>query len=144
MASSVVGIAIKEAHRAPLVEVEQAEIVDSGLVGNVEQKEHRRVTLMDRRQWAEVQSELGMELPWTTRRANILTEGLVMADLMGKSLQIGDVELLVEGETVPCGLMDEYFPGLNEALKPDWRGGAYARVVKPGEIRVGDTIFVAG
>lgn len=144
MAPRIAGIAIKEEHRQPLVEVERAEIVESGLVGNVSQSDRRRVTLMAREQWEAVQSELGTDLPWITRRANILTEGLTMGGLMGKSLKIGDAELLVEGETVPCDLMDEYFHGLKEVLTPDCRGGVYARVIRAGEIGVGDTISVLG
>ena len=40
----------------------------------------------------EVQQELNEpDLPWHTRRANVLVEGLVMTDLIGKTVQIGDV-----------------------------------------------------
>lgn len=144
MSARIVGIALKTAHREPLEEVESVEVVDAGLVGNVEQKEHRRVTLMAREDWATVQEELSMDLPWITRRANILVEGMDMAGSMGKTLTVGGVELLVEGETYPCGLMDEYFEGLKLALTPNCRAGVHARVVQGGAIAVGDTISVSG
>jgi MOSC domain-containing protein YiiM len=55
-------------------------------------------------------------------------------------LRIGDVELEVTKETAPCYLMDQAHEGLLRALKPDWRGGVCCRVVKGGEIRLGDRV----
>lgn len=143
MAGRVVGIAIKEQHRQPLVAVEAAEVLESGLAGNVPQSDRRRVTLLAREDWEAVQSELGMGLDWKTRRANILTEGLEMPRLMGKYLVIGDLTLRVEGETEPCDVMDGCFSGLKRALMPNFRGGVHARVIRSGSIRLGDTIQVA-
>jgi MOSC domain-containing protein YiiM len=142
MSGKIVAIAIKEAHGQPLVEVEQAEVIDSGLNGNVAQKGHRQVTLMSREQWSEVQSELSAEIPWTTRRANILTEGVDMTDIIGKSLKIGDIELKIECETEPCGLMEKSCQGLLNALTPDCRGGVCARVISTGSLKIGDTVSV--
>lgn len=143
MDARIAGIAVKTAHRQPLEEVAEADVQDSGIVGNVAQSDHRRVTLLSREQWEQVQTELSMDLPWTTRRANILVEGMDLGATMGKTLSIGEVELRIEGETHPCGLMDEYCLGLKTALVPDCRGGVHARVISTGKIAVGDTVSVA-
>lgn len=142
MSARVAGIAVKTAHRQPLEETDSVAIQESGIVGNVGQSDHRRVTLLSREQWEQVQSELDMDLPWTTRRANILVEGMDLGGTMGKTIAIGDVRLRVEGETHPCGLMDTYFQGLKTALAPDCRGGVHARVLAAGIISVGDTVSV--
>ena len=138
----VVAIALKRTHGAPLEEVEKAEVGEEGLDGNVHQRAERRITFLSKEQWAEVERELDTTLPWTTRRANILVEGLDLAATLGKSLQLGDVRVRINGETEPCGQMEAAQPGLLDALKPECRGGVYGTVVDTGSIRVGDTIQV--
>jgi MOSC domain-containing protein YiiM len=36
--------------------------------------------------------------------------------------------------------MEEIAPGLQAAMRPDWRGGVFAQVLTDGVIRVGDRI----
>lgn len=145
MNGRIVGLALKPEHRGPMREVDEAEIGLEGLEGlegNAAQSDYRRVTLISREQWDEVQNLLNTSLPWHTRRANILVEGLPLAGLIGKKVRLGEAELEVNGETEPCSRMDQIFPGLRRALEPDCRGGVYAAVLKPGAVCVGDTIGV--
>ncbi len=122
--------------------MQQAEIGDNGLEGNALQAKNRRVTLIAHEQWREVQQLLDMALPWHTRRANILVEGLPLGGLIGKAVRLGRAELRINGETEPCARMDQLCPGLRRALEPDCRGGVYGQVLKPGSVRVGDTVTV--
>lgn len=141
-AGRVVAIALKRAHGAPLEEVERAEAGEEGLDGNVDQRAHRRITILSKEQWEEVEAEMKVQMPWTTRRANILVEGIDLAATLGKSLQLGDVRVRINGETEPCGQMESAQPGLLDALKPACRGGVYGSVVETGPICIGDTIRV--
>ena len=36
--------------------------------------------------------------------------------------------------------MEEAVPGLRAAMYPDWRGGAFAKVIEGGTVSVGDEI----
>ena len=103
-------------------------------------KPSRQVTVLSKESWAEVCAELGKEMPWTFRRANLLVEGVHLPNSKGKKMIIGDVEMEVTFETTPCYVMDEAENGLKNALIPDWRGGVVCRVVKEGEIKCGDTV----
>ena len=145
MEGTIEGIALKREYRQPLEPVDAATVTpEGGLDGNVRQSEDRRVTFIGTEQWDETQAEVGTDLPWHIRRANILTKGLRMPDLAGKRLVIGEAIFEVTGETDPCKRMDEIHLGLKDGLMPDWRGGVCTRVIRGGAIRVGDTVRVEG
>lgn len=101
----------------------------------------RQVTVMSQEQWQTVCEELNTQLPWTTRRANLLVEGLSFsADNVGKTLRIGALKLEITGETDPCKKMEIAHSGLEAALTPDWRGGVTCRVLNDAEIFEGDSV----
>lgn len=140
----IIAIAIKPDHYAPMREVTEANLRDDGIEGSAWASSVRRVTLLFAEQWAEVQDELGVELPWHLRRANVLVSGLHPRDVMKKRLRLGGADLQIYGETKPCERMDQAHPGLKTALKRDMRGGVYGSVLLPGRIAVGDTVSVLG
>ena len=98
----------------------------------------RQVSLLRREDWAAAEAELGLQLPWTHRRANLLVEGLDLPQVAGTVLAIGDVRLRVSGECDPCRRMDEQQDGLWPALVPGWRGGYLTTVIAGGRVRLGD------
>ncbi len=136
----VIRLAIKHTQKLPLELADVLEVTERGIVGNVEQSPDRRITLLAREQWEDALTELGEKLPWTTRRANVLVEGIDLASFMGKSLQVGGIVLKIRGETKPCGFMERACEGLYDALVPDCRGGVYGSVEEAGKIAIGDTV----
>lgn len=146
-AGSVVGcverIAIKTAVGGAMQEVDDALAdVDGGLAGGVRPSSRRGITFIANGAWRTVMSELAVEIPWHTRRANVLVDAERLGQLIGKTVQLGDVVVEIIAETRPCDLMDTFQPGLREALKPDCRAGVYGRVVTGGRFRVGDTLRI--
>jgi MOSC domain-containing protein YiiM len=106
-------------------------------------KGRRQVTLLERGDWDAAMAELGRDIPWYERRANLLVEGLDLPQTAGARLRIGaDVVLEVTCETDPCHRMEAIAPGLFAALLRDWRGGACTRVLIGGRIAVGDEIRI--
>jgi MOSC domain-containing protein YiiM len=137
----LIGIARVSFKRGPLVPADQAEVTTkTGIEGDARgSKTGRQVTVLFREGWEAACSELGRELPWIARRANLYVEGMPVPRA-GAKLVIGDLVLEVTQETQPCHLMDEAHFGLRAALKPDWRGGVCCRVVEGGAIRIGDRV----
>ena len=122
-------------------EVDEAVVVEGrGLEGGVEQAARRQVTLLAREAWEAMMEELGADLDPSARRANFLVRGVDLEESRGRILEVGGCRIRIEGETKPCGLMDEALDGLREAMKPEWRGGAFGSVLRGGRLRTGDPV----
>ena len=139
------GIARRAAKRAVMEEVDACDITtDTGVLGDFRGKPGKRqVTVLSQEAWEQACCESGAHLPWTARRANLLVAGLEFdASFVGKVLQIGELQLEVTKETLPCERMDEAHQGLRNALENHWRGGVCCRVKNSGRVRLGDLVTV--
>lgn len=138
----LLGIAIRRAPRAPMEEFTTIDVsTEHGLSNDSRgHLKRRQVSVLSREAWEATCEQLGQAAPWTVRRANLLVEGLPLAETTGATLRIGELVLKVTGETDPCGRMDEQCSGLQAALTPDWRGGVLCRVVSGASIHVGDSV----
>ncbi len=134
------GIATRSASRAPMAVLDTARVtIEAGVESDSRGRPgERQVTVLAREAWDVACGELGVELAWTLRRANLLVEGLSLALSAGRRIRIGSLVLEVTGETEPCRNMDRQHPGLRAVLQPDWRGGATCRVIEAGRVTVGD------
>ena len=143
MPGTLLAIARRAASRAAMEEIAAASVTrEAGLEGDFRgaDDEERQVTVLTRECWEAACAELGCDLPWTTRRANLLIEGLRVGGALGRTVRIGDLALEITGETAPCARMEEQRPGLRQALTPDWRGGVTCRVARAGAVRAGDAV----
>jgi MOSC domain-containing protein YiiM len=121
--------------------VEEATLVaGKGVAGSVDRSRRRQVTLLESEGWAAGTRELGVHKDPAFRRANILLGGVRLVETRGRTLVVGGARLAIGGELTPCERMDDVTPGLQAALRPDWRGGVFAQVVEGGVIRVGDPV----
>ncbi len=135
---------VKRAHRGPMDAATSVTVDNEGIVGNADRGGRRPITLISAERWEAARRELGVDdLDPTLRRANILVSGVDLEGTRGARLTIGDVELEITTETVPCRLMEFAHKGLMEALKPNWGGGISARVITQGQIAVGDAVTIS-
>jgi MOSC domain-containing protein YiiM len=141
MAGNLVGIARARELGAPLEEMEAVSISpDRGVEGDARgRKNGRQVTVLFREGWEDACRDVGADLPWITRRANLLLANIDWPREAGGLLRIGGVELQITMETRPCHLMDRAYDGLRAALRPEWRGGVCCVVRRGGDIELGDT-----
>lgn len=136
------GIAYKLETRAPMFSCESAFIgLETGVAEDYRGKPGKRqVTILAEEAFMEACEVLQKNIPWTTRRANLLVSGLQLENSSGKHLQIGNAVIEITGETDPCYRMDEQVQGLKEALETNWRGGVTGKVVAEGHVKIGDVV----
>jgi len=150
MTGTLVGIARHGRPRGPIEILDAVDVtVESGLAGDFRGavkpggKGKRQVSLIEAGDWAAAMAELGHDLPWWVRRANLLVDGLDLPQTPGARVRIGgQVVIEITTECDPCSRMEEILPGLKAALTPDWRGGALGRVLSGGRIAIGDAVVV--
>lgn len=141
----VIGISTRIKKRAEMVVYASAKLSFEGGVGDDSRgkiKNDRQVTVMSNESWKETCKELGAELHWTIRRANILIEGVDLKNSKGMLLSIGNFFLEITGELKPCERMDEQYEGLTNALIPYWRGGVTCKVLSEGIVNEGDVVKI--
>jgi MOSC domain-containing protein YiiM len=72
-------------------------------------------------------------------RRNIGVAGINLLSLLDREFQIGECVLFGTGDCTPCNRMNTTI-GAGAATAMAGMGGITARVVKPGTIRLGDTV----
>lgn len=101
---------------------------------------NRQVTLLSQEAWDSICQEFNTSIDPILRRANILISGMDFKETVGRLINVGPVVIRILGETMPCRLMDEVYPGLKEALSKDWRGGAYGEILNSETISINDKV----
>ncbi|MEC7704641.1 MAG: MOSC domain-containing protein [Candidatus Thermoplasmatota archaeon] len=141
MRGHVLALALRPAKSAPMQLCHELALTpENGVIGDHGTSLRRQVTLLDKAAWDLACQEVETELPWITRRANILVTGIELQELVGRRVQIGTAIVEVIGEVDPCHVMDAAQSGLRSALETDWRGGVYAKVIEQGKIQLNDVI----
>ena len=132
---------LKRVRRGPMDGRERARLIaGQGIEGNANQGGRRQVTVLSAERWEEVERRLGARVDPGSRRANLYVRGVDLEESRGRVLRVGVCKIVIRGETRPCRLMEETYPGLQAALDPAWGGGAFGEVVEGGEIEVGDEV----
>ncbi len=149
----LLAIAIARQAKGPMEIVESVEIVEGeGLrgdrygagIGAAQFKGHRKpeneVTLIAREAIEAANDEFNYTIEHLETRRNLLTSGVPLNELIGKTFRIGEHVMLKGLELCePCGYLEKRtFSGIKAALKH--RGGLRCCVIAGGEIRAGDSV----
>ncbi len=142
---TLIAIARRAKSHVPMEELQSVQIEPgTGLEGDFRGKiKDRNVSIVSREAWQAACADLGRDLPWTLRRANLLISGLDLQETAGKRLEIGGVLLEITKECDPCGRMEAQQEGLRAALTPGWRGGVLCTVIRGGGVTVGNPVHFA-
>ena len=99
----------------------------------------REVTLIAREAIAAANDQ-GVEIGEHETRRNLVTEGVDLDNLVGKTFTVGDAVLVGVRDCPPCAYLEGLTrPGVRAALEGG--GGLRADVVRDGTIRVGDEVI---
>ena len=143
MQGTVLALALRPVKSQALIVQDTLELSPkTGVVGDHGTSRRRQVSLLDEAAWNAACAEIGVEMDWTTRRSNVLVSNLNLQALVGSQIHLGSALVEIIGEVVPCHVMDAAKEGLKHALKPKWRGGVYGRIIRKGQVKVGDQITV--
>jgi MOSC domain-containing protein YiiM len=97
----------------------------------------REVTLIAREAIAEANKQVSIAEDETRR--NLVTEGVDLDALVGKTFSVGEVLMVGIRDCPPCAYLEKLTrPGVRAALEGG--GGLRADVVRDGTLRVGDDI----
>ena len=132
---------IKRAHRGPMDPVSSATLVEGkGLEDSANFGSHRQVTMISLERWLDMIAELGTDVDPSARRADLLVSGVDLDNSRGRLLNIGPCLVRISGEVRPCERMEEASRGLRAVMSPPWNGGAWAEVIRGGDVHVSDPI----
>ena len=101
----------------------------------------REVTLIEAETLEALQREHGIALSAEESRRNLVTRGIVLVDLIGKTFRVGEVVLHGERQCEPCGYLED-LTGKQVFAPLQDRGGLRTHIVTGGTIRAGDVIEV--
>ena len=133
---------IKRMKLGPMDAADSATLVaGKGIVSNANQGGKRQVTIIEQEIWDGLMNQLSASLSPSTRRANLMTSGICLANSRGRILRVGACRIRIYGETRPCERMDEALEGLRDALRANWGGGAYGEILDDGQITIGDEVY---
>lgn len=100
----------------------------------------RQVTLMESEVFDALKRDYDINLPHNESRRNLITSGVALPHLVGKTFQVGDVKFRGLRINEPCQYFEQLVgkPGIEKALLH--RSGLNAEVLTDGILRVGDVV----
>jgi MOSC domain-containing protein YiiM len=148
---SLASIFIAGGGGAPMHRVESVEAVSgaglrgdrySNHVGHWSPLDECQVTLVAAETLDEISDLFGVSVHEGEHRRNLVTRGIDLVTLYGRTFTVGEAVLVFDRPRPPCQYIASITePGMTRALGAR-RGGICARVVESGVIRVGDQIAV--
>ena len=137
-------ISVRPKKRAAVISLESVKVLPQGLEGDhyAGRSGNRSVTLIQQEHISTIASLLHKkQISPEDLRRNIMVSGINLLALKGRTFSIGTAVLQMTGICHPCSRMEETFgAGGYNAVRG--HGGINARVILPGEIKLGDRIIV--
>ena len=103
---------------------------------------YNQLSLIESENIDEYNFRFGLNIPYKDFRRNVITKGILLNDLVGKKLKVGNVELEAIDLCRPCRHLTEML-NQNNVLKEFLRkGGLRCRILSSSNIDLGDKIEI--
>jgi len=138
----IVAISISEKRGIPKTNVETARLVENhGIEGDAHAGDwHRQLSLLAVESIAKMQAK-GADVHPGNFAENITTEGIDVPNLqIGDRLALGEAEVEITQIGKECHAYCAIYQQIGDCVMP--REGVFARVLKGGELKVGDVVDV--
>ena len=137
------GIAAK--NNQPIKEVNSIEVLaNKGIVGdrhfNDFNDPYNQLSLIESENIDEYNIKSGLDIPYINFRRNIITKGIQLNNLIGKKIQIGNVELEGVALCRPCRHLTEMLNQKNILKEFMRKGGLRCQILSSSKISIGDKI----
>ena len=139
------GISIK--NNKPINEVNSIDVMaNQGVVGDRHFKEfndpYNQISLIESENIDYYNIKYGLNIPYVDFRRNIITKGIRLNNLIGKTMLIGKAKIEVIDLCRPCRHLQEKL-GLDNIIKEFLsRGGLRCRILKSSKVEIGDSIKI--
>ena len=143
--AEVFKLGIAANNNQPIKEVNSIEVLaNKGIVGdrhfNDFNDSYNQLSLIESENIDEYNIKFGLNIPYINFRRNIITKGIQLNNLIGKKIQIGNVEL--EGVELcrPCRHLTEMLNQKNILKEFMRKGGLRCQILSSSKISIGDKI----
>jgi MOSC domain-containing protein YiiM len=137
---TVLQIAVSPEEEVLPAAVPQVDVSQNGVVGD-RYSSAGDITLIESEALEAFTAETGVELSHEESRRQVLTRGVRLNDLVGKTFRVGEVECVGRELCEPCRHLESMTRrGVLKGMVH--RAGLNADIVRPGRIAVGDEVHV--
>lgn len=138
---AVVAIHVAEKHGQPTRPIDRTQAVVG--VGLSEDRYTKgTATLIEEEAVEAAKRDYKIELEASETRRNIVTRGVALNHLVGKTFRVGEATFFGRELCEPCGHLEKLTrPGVRESLVH--RGGLRADIVADGVVKIGDSLNLA-
>ena len=145
--SKVLKLGITDTNNKKINEVQSIEVLENkGIVGDRHYSEYNdpycQLSLIESENIDYYNSKYGLDIPYLDFRRNIITQGIKLNDLIGKKIQIGEVQLEGIDLCRPCKHLTEILNQDNIIKEFLRRGGLRCQILSSSKINVGDKIKI--
>ena len=102
----------------------------------------RQLTLIECEVIDQFNNETGSEFPHTVFRRNLITEGVKLNNLVGKTFYVGEVKLCGKELCEPCLYLQEKLKVSDLVKRLTHKGGLCCEILTSGTIRAGDKLSI--